>query len=118
MVIILLIVVLGYIIAPYFSVKEHFADHDDQNNQEDNQEGTQQDSEMTKQPVIDLSQFVKKSSITPCKDCREDDENYINKLPDGYEKESLILLFNKIKLSKWSPVIHDDDCVCDFCNRE
>ena len=45
-------------------------------------------------------------------------ENYINKLPDGYEKESLILLFNKIKSSKWSPVIHDDNCVCDFCNKE
>lgn len=44
-------------------------------------------------------------------------KNYINKLPDGNEKESLILLFNKIKLSKWSPVIHTDDCICNFCNR-
>ena len=84
MVIILLIVILGYIIAPYFSVKEHFDEHQ---SIQDNKEGKQQDSEMTKQPVIDLSQFVKKSSITPCKDCREDDENYIhlNQLPQYCE---------------------------------
>ncbi len=85
----------------------------DQNSGENSEQIGQNDSTM---PTIDFSQYVLKSSIKPCRDCRDVDPNYIHKknMPPSCTVE---LASNKSEYVKKSSVPPCNcppcpDCVC------